>query len=290
MGSRPTTSTSCCACAAWTTARGVGPGRCPACSAGPFSRDCSASGRFPSVARAGVPTSRPRSWSSLTARRLGLGSRAALLAGVAMAASAAAYTSTHWASGLGRLMASDVRGGALFAHLQARLTTSPVPRWVAGACAVGAVFSEGIRRAVAGGVLRVRSLGLSARAWPGRAPRGRAARRRERRLRLRTVADLASSGGRGLRAFGVACALAREPCSRTARGWCGSGIRSGIAARPFSRACFGWGAVVFAAWTLLAFRERAERARPITTGLAEFLLMIAPVIPLAQHSFISITC
>jgi hypothetical protein len=182
-------------------------------------------------------------------------------------------------------MATTFVAEALFAHLQARLTTSPVPRWVAGACAVGAVFSK--ESAV---LLPVACFAFDRWACP-RGP-GRGALREVALLGGVSAACVFALWRISPQVAGEAYALSASPAHWLAnlftygawlvRVW--DPIRDRSA--TVQPGLFGWGAVVFAAWTLLAFRERAERARPITTGLAVFLLMIAPVIPLAQHSYL----
>jgi hypothetical protein len=72
----------------------------------------------------------------------GLGRWPALVAGVLAGATAVAYTSTHWASGLGEVMAAAFALLTLVLHLECRRRTRPALAWLAGAGAIATVASK----------------------------------------------------------------------------------------------------------------------------------------------------
>jgi len=218
-------------------------------------------------------------------RELGYGGRAALFGGVAMAASAVAYTSTHWASGLGEVMATFFVAATLVGHLASRKSDRRGSRWIAGACAAGAVLSK--ESAV---LLPVACLAFDRLACP-RGP-GRGA--------LREIAVFGGSTALAIAALwvvsphvaGEAYAMTASPAAMLANlltygAWL---VRLLDPIRDRSATpqpeLVAWGAGALLAWGALAARERWREHRLALVGLAIFLLLLAPVIPLVHHTYL----
>ena len=217
--------------------------------------------------------------------RSGLGRNAALIAGVLFAGSSVAYTSTHWASGLGEVMATALALSALALHLECRHGARPAVAWLAGACAVAAVGSKESVLLLPLAILSFERL-VSGRGT------GRGA--------LREIAGL---GGLAAALVVVAwrvsphvageayaldfsqSALIANLCTYAA--WLvriGDPIRDRASlAQP---ALLVQGLVVLALWGLAAWQERKQAARPVSAGLSWFLLILAPVLPLTGHTYL----
>jgi hypothetical protein len=215
----------------------------------------------------------------------GLGRWSAITAGVLVAASSIAYTSTHWASGLGEVMAAAFALGALALHLECRHRQRPALAWLAGASAVGAVLSK------ESAVLLPLAVFAFDRMVPVRSA-GRGA--------LREVVCLGGLAGLLVvgswithpNVAGEAYALSASPAAWVTN-LCTYGAWLVRIADPIrdrtaiaDPALLGWGLVLFAAWLLAAWSERARELRPVTAGLAWFALLLAPVVPLASHSYL----
>ena len=223
----------------------------------------------------------------------GLGRRAAIAAGVLVAASSVAYTSTHWASGLGEVMSTAFALGALVLHLECRLRTRPALAWLAGGCAMGAVLSKESVLLLPLAVLAFDRLlparGLE-RGTAGGTGRGA----------LREIGWLGGLAGAGVvvawvaapNVAGEAYALAGSPgawltslCTYGA--WL---VRLGDPLRDRNAVAdpslLPWGLAVFAAWAWAAWYERARPPRAAAAGLAWFALLLAPVVPLAAHAYL----
>lgn len=217
--------------------------------------------------------------------RAGLGRWSALTAGVLFAGSSVAYTSTHWASGLGEVMAAAFALAALALHLECRHHRRPLLAWVAGACAACAVLSK------ESAVL----LPLAVLAFDRLVPvRG------EGRGAVREVAWLGGlTGVAAVAAWivspnvaGEAYALSRSPAAWVAN-LCTYGAWLIRLADPIrdrtaltDPALLPWGLALLVAWGLAAWRERARGSRPVSAGLAWFALLLAPVVPLASHTYL----
>jgi len=219
------------------------------------------------------------------ALQAGMGRWAALAAGVLAGSTAIAYTSTHWASGLGEVMAAAFALGALTLHLECRRRTSARLAWLAGACAIGAVASKESTLLLPVAVWAFDALGLA----PGE---GRGARR-----------EIALCGGAAaiavVAAYVAAPHLAGEAYALdfSPRGVGANLLTYGAwlvrvldpirdrtaAAQP---RLAPWGLALFAAWAAAAWAERRRASRPVTAGLAWFLLFLAPVAPLARHTYL----
>ena len=216
----------------------------------------------------------------------GAGRWAALAAGVLVAGSSVAYTSTHWASGLGEVMAAAFALGTLTLHLECRRRTRPALAWLAGACAACAVCSKE----------SVLLLPLAIFAFDRLAPASGAAGRGA----FREIAWMGGLAGVAVivgwiaspNVAGEAYALSRSPAAWltnlfTYGAWLArlaDPIRDRNAVPDAS--LLPWGLAVFAAWGVAAWRDRAQPSRPVTAGLAWFVLLLAPVVPLAGHSYL----
>ena len=215
----------------------------------------------------------------------GLGRWVAITAGVLVAGSSIAYTSTHWASGLGELMASAFALGTLALHLECRLRRRPGLAWLAGACAACALFSKE----------SVLLLPVAVFAFDRLVPvRG------EGRGALREIAWLGGLAGAAVvgawivspHVAGEAYAIASSPAAivtnlATYGAWL---VRL---ADPFrdrnavpDPALLPWGLAVMAAWAWAMWSERQRPSRPVTAGFTWFALLLAPVLPLASHSYL----
>jgi hypothetical protein len=217
--------------------------------------------------------------------RAGLGRWAAIAAAVLVAASSIAYASTHWASGLGEVMAATFALGTLALHLECRHRAHPALAWLAGTSAVCAVLSK---ESV---LLLPLAVFAFDRMVPVRGP-GRGALREV--AWLGGLAGVAVVAGWFLRpnVAGEAYALSPSPAAWvtnlcTYGAWLvrlGDPIRDRAAvAAP---ALVPWGLALFAAWVLAAWSERAKWSRPMSAGLAWFTFLLAPVVPLASHSYL----
>ena len=215
----------------------------------------------------------------------GLGRWVAITAGVLVAGSSIAYTSTHWASGLGELMASAFALAALALHLECRLRPRPGLAWLAGSCAACALLSKE----------SVLLLPLAVFAFDKLVPvRG------EGRGALRAIAWLGGLAGAAVvtawivspHVAGEAYAFVPTPAALFANlftygAWLvrlADPIRD-VSAMP-DPALLPWGLAVFAGWAIAAWSERSQPLRPVTAGLAWFALLLAPVVPLASHSYL----
>ena len=215
----------------------------------------------------------------------GLDRRAAIAAGVLVGGSAVAYTSTHWASGLGEVMAAAFALGALALHLECRLRARPALAWLAGACAVGAVLSK------------ESSLLLPVAVWafdrlvPVRGE-GRGALREIAWLGGLAAAFVVAGWAIAPHVGGEPYALGGSPIAwlanlSTYAAWL---VRL-LDPIPDRNAVpdpglLPWGLLVTAAAAWAAWSERAASVRPVTAGLAWFLLLLAPVLPLEKHTYL----
>jgi hypothetical protein len=182
-------------------------------------------------------------------------------------------------------MAAAFALGALTLHLECRKRPRPALAWLAGACAVCAVFSKE----------SVLLLPLAVFAFDRLVPvRG------EGRGALREIAWLGGLAGAAVVAAwvvspnvaGEAYALSRSPGAWLAN-LCTYGAWLVRLADPVrdrnavaDPALLPWGVVVLAAWGYAVWAERTRPSRPLTAGLAWFALLLAPVVPLANHSYL----
>ena len=215
----------------------------------------------------------------------GLGRAAALAAGVLAAGTSVAWTSTHWASGLGEVMAAAFAAGTLVLHLECRRRHAPALAWLAGLCAVWAVASKE----------SALLLPLAVVAFDRLVPvKG------EGRGALREILGMGGlAGAAALVAWrwaphvsGEAYALDPSPGAwltnlLTYFAWL---ARLTDAVRDRSALAdpklVPWGLFVLAIWAFGVWLERRRPERPITAGLAWFVLLLAPVIPLARHTYL----
>ena len=215
----------------------------------------------------------------------GLGRWPALVAGVLAGATAVAYTSTHWASGLGEVMAAAFALVTLVLHLECRRRTRPALAWLAGAGAIATVASKESAMLLPFAVWALDRLGLG---------------RGEGRGALREIGVLgALAAAAVIIAWRVAPPLAGEAYAfgATPLVWlenqltyCAWVVRIFDPVRDRSAtlqpALAPVGVVVLAMWCLAAWSERRASVRPVTAGLVWFLLMLAPVVPLANHTYL----
>jgi hypothetical protein len=175
--------------------------------------------------------------------------------------------------------------GALTLHLECRKRPRPALAWLAGACAVCAVFSKE----------SVLLLPLAVFAFDRLVPvRG------EGRGALREIAWLGGLAGAAVvvawiaspNVGGGAYALSHSPVDWLAN-LCTYGawlVRLADPVRDRNAIAdpllMPWGLAVLAAWVFAAWAERARSSRPVTAGLLWFALMLAPVVPLASHSYL----
>jgi hypothetical protein len=215
----------------------------------------------------------------------GLGRWSALVAGVLAGATAVAYTSTHWASGLGEVMAAAFALLTLVLHLECRRRTRPALAWLAGLSALATVASKESALLLPLAVWALDRLGL------GRGE-GRGALRE-----IGLLGGLAAAGA--ITAWLVAPHLAGEAYAFGASPlvwlenfltYCAWIVRVLDPVRDRSAtlqpALVPWGLAVIAGWGWAAWSERRAGVRPVTAGLAWFVLMLAPVIPLAHHTYL----
>ncbi len=219
------------------------------------------------------------------AELVGLGRRAALAAGVLVAGSSVAYTSTHWASGLGEVMSAAFALAALALHLECRVRPHRALPWLAGACAVAAVGSKE-------SVLLLPLAIYCFDRWVRVPGEGRGA--------MREVAWLGGAAGLAVVvAWRLAPHVAGDAYALTpsAAHWavnlCTYGAWLVRLADPLRDASalahpslLPWGLAVFAVWVFAAWSERAKASRPVGAGLAWFVLMLAPVVPLTGHTYL----
>jgi len=218
-------------------------------------------------------------------RRAGLGDVSAMLAGVLMAGTSIAYASTHWASGLGEVLAAALALAALALHLECRHRARPVLAVLAGAAAALAVLSK------ESAILAPVAILLADRWLPVRGE-GRGALREV--LAGGAVAAAIAVGLylRDPHVGGEAYALAASPLVwlgnlGTYAAWLvmlADPIRDRVA--QSDAILLAPGLVVLAAWGVGALLERRARSRPLTAGLAWFVLLLAPVLLLANHSYL----
>ena len=215
----------------------------------------------------------------------GLGRRAAIAAGVVVAGSSVAYTSTHWAAGLGEVMSAAFALAALALHLECRVRPHRMLPWLAGACAVAAV---GSKESVLLLPLAIYCFDRGVRVQG------------EGRGALREVTWLGGAAGLAVvmawrfvpHVAGEAYALSPSAahwavnlCTYAA--WL---VRLADPLRDASAVAhpslLPWGLAVFAVWVVTAWSERASASRPVSAGLAWFVLLLAPVIPLTGHTYL----
>ena len=217
--------------------------------------------------------------------RSGLGRSTALVASVLFAGSSVAYTSTHWASGLGEVMAAAFALSALAIHLECRQGAPRALAWLAGACAVAAV---GSKESV---LLLPLALLAFERLVPGRGT-GRSAMREIVWLGGLAAALVVFAWRVSPQVGGEAYALDFSPAVlvtnlATYAAWL---VRLGDPIRDRSSvaqpALLVQGLAVLALWGLAAWLERKQAARPVSAGLSWFLVTLAPVIPLTGHTYL----
>jgi hypothetical protein len=215
----------------------------------------------------------------------GLGSRAGLAAALALAGSTIAYSSLHGASGLGEVMATAFSLAALVLQIHSVRSRDSLGKWMAGACVMGALLSKE----------SVLLLPIAIWAWtrwvaPGPKPVG-------------AFIGIFVCGGLGavalVSAWGLAPHVAGEAYELqfSPAAWIANLItyaawllRIGdpIPDRDATvqPGLWPWGVTLLVIWLLLAYRERKLGSKPATAGLSWFLLLLAPVLPLARHSYL----
>lgn len=218
-------------------------------------------------------------------QRAGLGSASAMLAGVLMAGTSIAYASTHWASGLGEVLAAALALTSLTLHLECRHRMQPALAVLAGVAAALAVLSK------ESAILAPVAILLADRLMPVRAE-GRGAMRE---VLVGGGLGAAIAVGLYLRdphVGGEAYALAVSPAVwlgnlGTYAAWLAmvtDPIRDRVA--QSDAALLAPGLAVLAAWGVAALLERSARSRPVTAGFAWFVLLLAPVLLLANHTYL----
>lgn len=217
--------------------------------------------------------------------RAGLGGSSAMIAGTLMAATSIAYASTHWASGLGEVLAAALALAALALHLECRHRTRPLLAMLAGAAAAAAVLSK------ESAILAPLVVWLADRLLPVRGD-GRGA-----------IREVLVGGGLAA-AVAVALYLRDPHVGGEAYALAGSvtvwltnlgtygawlvmltdPIRDRVA--QSDPALMGLGIFVLLAWGIAALFELRSHSRPVTAGLAWFVLLLAPVLLLANHTYL----
>ncbi len=219
------------------------------------------------------------------ALRAGLGRVAAMGAGTLVAATSIAYASTHWASGLGEVLATALTLAALALHVECRHRRSPALAWLAGLSVAAAILSK------ESAILAPAALWLFDRLVPVTGA-GRGAMR-----------EVLAGGGLAAAAAvavyvasphvgGEAYALSWSPAVwltnlGTYAAWLvrlTDPIRDRVAQSDPSLRMLGLS--VLALWGAGAWLERRAAARPITAGLAWFVLLLAPVLLLERHTYL----
>jgi hypothetical protein len=209
----------------------------------------------------------------------------AATAGVLFGAAAIAYAPLHWASGLGETLATSFVLAAFALHLRARQVHAPALAWLAGACAVLAVLSK------ESSLLAPVVVALADRLCPVRG---------EGRGAVREVALLGGlAGAAAIAAYvasphvgGEAYAIAWNPAVwvrnlGTYLAWTvqlADPVRDRVATASPSHLPVA--AAVAAALALLAWLERRDPLRPVRTGMAWALLLLAPVLLLERQAYL----
>ena len=215
----------------------------------------------------------------------GLGRWPALIAGVLAGATAVAYTSTHWVSGLGEVMAAAFALATLVLHLECRRQTRPALAWLAGACAIATVASKESALLLPLAVWALDRLGLGRGA-------GRGALREIGWLGALAAAAVGIAWRVAPPLAGEAYAFGASPLVwlENLLTYCAWLVRVFDPVRDRSAtmqpALVPLGLAVLAAWGWAAWSERRAGVRPVSAGLAWFLLLLAPVVPLAHHTYL----
>ncbi len=215
----------------------------------------------------------------------GLGRVAALIAGTLVAATSIAYSSTHWASGLGEVLAASLTLLALALHFECRHRQRPVLAVLAGISIAAAVLSK------ESAILAPLAILLFDRLTRVRSE-GRGAMREVLAGGGLAAAIAVALYLRSPHVGGEAYALAWTPAVWLANlgnyaAWLvmlGDPIRDRVAQSDMI--LLAPGVLVLALWGAAAAFERREHTRTVTAGLAWFVLLLAPVLLLANHTYL----
>lgn len=213
----------------------------------------------------------------------GLGRVAALAAGTLIAATSIAYASTHWASGLGEVLAAAFALAALAIHLECRMRARPWLAPIAGLSVAAAVLSK------ESALLAPLAIGLFDRLVPANGE-GRGALRE-----VLVAGAIAAAAAIGVyivspHVGGEAYAISWNPATWLANlGSYGAWlvmltdpIRDRVS--QTDPLLLVPGLTVMLAWAAAAAFERRARSRVVTAGLAWFVLLLAPVLLLTHHT------
>jgi hypothetical protein len=217
--------------------------------------------------------------------------RAAAAAAVLFGISSIAFTPLHWASSLGELMMAVLALAAFLVFLIGRARMRPPLLWAGAVLGVGAMLAKETAL-----LLPVPLLIAAARG--GSPPGGEPARSAWRTTLPQVTTALAFAAAllvtRGHLAYpgGEAYAMKFSPAFlalnlSTYLRWCVSlhePIRDAVAA--VEPGAWPVGLLVAGALALLLASQRGADRRPGEVGLAWFLAFLAPVLPLANHTYL----
>lgn len=219
------------------------------------------------------------------ALRAGLGAAAAMVAGTLVAATSIAYASTHWASGLGEVLAAALALAALALHLECRHRRSPALAVLAGVSMAAAILSK------ESAILAPAAIWLFDRLVPVRGE-GRGAMREVLAGGGLAAAIAVALYLRDPHVGGEAYALSWSPGVWFANlgtygAWLVSladPVRDRVA--QSDPAFVGPGLLVLGLWAVAALFESKRPSKPVTAGLLWFVLLLAPVLLLANHTYL----
>ena len=219
------------------------------------------------------------------ARRLLGGRAAAWAAAVLFGASSIAFTPLHWATGFGELLATTGALGALLLFLDARARGSRAALWLSALCVLAAALSKE--------TMLLLPLVLVVAEWRLDTP-ARDLRRviPAAAVMLAFAVAFLLTARRAGYLGGEAYAMSAAPGFLAANlatylRWCVTPhvpVRDAVAA--MDPGALPAGLAVAAALALALWSQRRATRHPEEVGIAWFLLLLAPVLPLRHHTYL----